>query len=467
MKKLLLLLIVCNSVISLPAQVTLTQNGIDSIKTVFIVNENYDLAGDTLNIPKGVRLVFKGGHIDNGVIIGNNTKLNVQQHVPAFGLNLTIAGRWFIKNVYDSWFDFNAEPKYVSNGIIKNILALSNDDTRCHIHFNEDRVYYFELPYKDRPDIWNMVSYRVVDGKSVRNYDEIYDEKFSSLRIFTIPSNTHVTINNTLKMLPTRAGVYFVFWEYDKENITIDGTGAVYGECKEHSYFINKSGEYSYSGEWGMIFLFRKCRNIRFKDITISDAHGDCISFGGSRYPVEKGDRTGRNLSVNNVTISYARRNGISLGVTNGIIKNCHFEGCGIDEIFGTSPRAAIDFEPDLVNLYPEIGNRNVRMKKCTFINNKYDVSSTNNNLISYGKTATTITQCTFTAPIRFNATYWIRFKNCKIQSFTNWREEITEATPFKHITFVNCEIDNMPLVIKTPSWRNKFRNCVIHNIIE
>lgn len=455
------------SVTPLSAQKVLHQSDLDKAKSVFVIDNDFDLAGETITIPKGVKISFKGGHIENGIIIGNSTRLYVDQDKPAFGLNLTIKGKWLIKDVYDKWFDFNPEPTYKSNRIIKNILALSNDDTRCHIHFDEDRVYYFELPYKGRPDIWNIVSLKTENGKSVRRYDDIYDEKYADLRIFTIPSNTHVTINNTLKMLPTRAGAYFIFWEYDKENITVDGQGAIYGECKEHFYMKNQAGEISYSGEWGMIFLCRKCRNFVFKDITLSDALGDCLSFGGSRYDVESGHREGRNLTVENVNIKFARRNGISIGATNAIIKDCFFEGCGIDDIYGTAPRAAIDFEPSYIKSYPEIGNRNVVMKNCSFKNNKYDVSSTYNNLINYRRTATTISNCVFTAPIRFNATYWIKFKKCKIPSFTNWRDNIAEDTPFKYIKFVNCEIDNISSVIMTPSWRNKFRNCVIHNKIE
>jgi hypothetical protein len=267
-------------------------------------------------------------------------------------------------------------------------------------------------------------------------------------------------------MLPTKAGAYFVFWEYDKRNVIVDGHGTISGECRDHIYFNKKkNGELAYAGEWGMIFLCKKCQNFKFKDITLTDALGDNLAYGGTRSDNELGPREGRNLEVENVKIKYARRNGISIGVTNAVIKNCYFEGCGIDEIHGTAPRAAIDFEPDYVKVYPEIGNRNVMMTDCTFKNNKHDISSTNNNLIDYGKIATTISNCTFTAPIRFNMTCWIKFLNCKISSFTNWCDNITEKTPFKHIEFEKCEIDTLHNVIKTKSWNNSFINCKIHNV--
>lgn len=427
------------------------------------VNRSLDLNGDTLFVPKGVRLVFEEGHIDNGTIVGEKSGLLVKQNVPAFGLNVKICGDWRVREIYDKWFDFDPDPDFVSNEIINNILSLSSDFYLNHIHFDEDRIYYFELRYTGRPDVWNAVSTTIKNGKAEKNYSDIfYSGDFSTLRIFSIPSNTHVTINNTLKMRPTDAGAYFVFWEYRKHNIVIDGKGSLLGECKEHVFFKNKSGNYSYSGEWGYLFRCFGCRNFTFKDITLSDAHGDAIGFAGTRVGNNAKSRIAKGLVVDNVKIKYARRNGISLGATNVVIKNCVFEGCGIDEIYGTAPKAAIDFETSLVKDFPEVGNRNVRMKNCVFKKNKHDISSTNNNIESFGRTATTIKNCVFTAPIRFNETYWIRFKDCYIKSFTNWQDNINKYTPFKHIEFKNCTIESMPSVIKSKSWYNRFVKCNI-----
>lgn len=435
------------------------------ISKVIIIDSDYNLNGDTLRFPQGSKLVFKGGKIDNGVIVGNNTHISVKQDNPVFGIDLIIEGRWSVKKVYDRWFEYKSDSTFVSNRIIRNILALSNDDTFCHIFFNEPRIYYYQLEYKGPPNIWDIVSFRTVNGKSERYWDEIYYEKYSSLRIFTIPSNTHLTINNTMKMLPTKAGAYYVFWEYGKENIVVDGYGTIYGDSRCHHYFFNKEGKHTYSGEWGYIFKCIKCRNFSFRDLTLSDAHGDALSFDSSRYIDEKDNRNSFGLKVENVKIKYARRNGMSIAAKNVRIRNCSFEGCGIDEIYGTAPRAAIDFEPDDLFLFPEIGNVNVVMKNCVFINNKHDVSSTNNNLPSYGRFATIIKDCKFTAPVRLNATYWIKFQNCTIPGFTNWINNISEETPFKYLLFEKCVIDSMPSIMKTESWHNSFVNCEVKNM--
>ena len=125
----------------------------------FVVTSDVDLHGDTLRFQKGCRIIFKGGKFNNGVIIGNNTSISVKQNFPAFGLNLTIEGRWNVKKVYDKWFEFDSRPTFVSNRIVHNILALSNNDTFCHIFFDEPRTYYFQLEYDGRPYIWNILSY--------------------------------------------------------------------------------------------------------------------------------------------------------------------------------------------------------------------------------------------------------------------------------------------------------------------
>ena len=179
----------------------LTQEMVNVGTEYFYVRENYSLAGATITIPQGKVLVFSGGSIDGGNIVGTGTSILMKQKRPAFGVNLVISGTWSVPEVHDGWFYFDNSAGFVSNQIIKNILALSNDETPCHIFFEEKRTYYFELPYKERKILGGMVSVRDVNGETKRNYSDFYEERFSFLRIFTIPSNTHLTVNNKLKML--------------------------------------------------------------------------------------------------------------------------------------------------------------------------------------------------------------------------------------------------------------------------
>lgn len=437
----------------------LTQEMLNAPGDVFFVRGEMTLAGATITVPQGKTLVFTGGTLDGGEIVGTGTSIQMLQTRPAFGLGLVISGKWNVPEVHDGWFAFDDSEEFVSNQIIKNVFALSNDETPCHIFFEENRTYFFEMPYKGRGDFGHMVGSKIVDGKSRKDYSEILYDKFDFLRIFTIPSNTHLTVNNRWKMLPTSIGAYFVFWEYGKRDITVDGKGTISGDNDWHRY---DTPVYStnYYGEWGHLFRCVRCTNFVFRDITLSDSFGDCIIFSGSYNPDEKESRWSSGLVVENVKILRARRNGIAVGARNVSVRNCHFEGCGSSSAKGTAPRCAIDFEPDGVTTYSSIGNRNVLMENCTFLDNYYDVASSVNNLPGYGKVATTVKNCHFTSRIRITATYWIKFENCYIPSLFKKSDNSKYTSRF--IEFVNCEFGEDKETVQghfRPE-TNKFTDC-------
>lgn len=438
----------------------LTQQMLDSSGDVFKVKKDYDLMGQTLIIPEGLRISFVGGSIDNGELHGNNTKLEVSNLGPIFGVSVRITGTWNVPEVHDGWFSFDESEEYISNQIIKNILAFSNDETPCHIFFEEDRTYYFELPYKERKVLGAMVSTKDVNGVTKRVYSDLYGDKFDYLRIFTIPSNTHLTVNNKLKMLPTNIGAYFVFWEYGKSNITVDGKGVIAGDNTVHRYDLPMAGK-DYFGEWGHIFRCFRCANFTFKDITLEDAFGDCIIYSGSVNPNETKNRWSSGLLVENVKFIGARRNGLAVGARNVVIRNCHFENCGTDQAHGTKPRSAVDFEPDGLSVYEEIGNENVLMENCTFVGNYYDIASYNNNRARYGKIATTVRNCTFTSTVRLTESRWIRFENCYFPKLSN-------TNLSRHLEFVNCEFGEIEQeTAKAPKhFYYVFTNCKFNKVV-
>lgn len=437
----------------------LTQEMINKSKKSFTISKAYTLNHKSIVLPKNYKLIFKDGSIDDGTIQGNGAMIEVMTQQPVFGTEIKISGSWNVANIYDSWFKIrNNDKTFVSNQIIENILKLANDRVQNHIYFSQDRTYYFELPYKNNGNFGEMISYKMVNGVKKRNYFELYDAPYSYLRIFTIPSNTHVTMNSTLQMLPTSIGAYFVFWEKDKTNIAIDGKGQVSGDLLWHIYDKPVTGRF-YFGEWGDIFCFTRCKNITIKDITISDAFGDCVEFHGSFIPSDKSPRWAEGLTMKNVKILRARRNGITMAARNSMISRCHFDGCGM--INGTFPKCGIDFEADKLADYPEIGNQNVVFENCTFGINARDISASNNNLASYGKIATTIKNCHFRNPIHISWGHWIRLENCTIQSFIgDWDSEINSKSAIKNTEFIQCKIVEMPDIIKTKQWNNKFVNC-------
>ncbi len=260
-------------------------------------------------------------------------------------------------------------------------------------------------------------------------------------------------------MLPTNVGAYFVFWENGKENVTIEGCGTIAGDNKEHLYTSPYAGKYYY-GEWGFLFRCFRCKNFVFRGITLKDAFGDCIIYQGSHLADESGPRFADGLLMENVKIIGARRNGVAIGARNVVIRNCHFEGCGIEAAHGTPPRCAIDFEPDGIKNYPEIGNQNVLMEKCTFKDNYYDIGSYRNNLSNYGQLAATIKDCVFSAPLKIQGTYWMRFENCYIPFVWNSKDDKSILINSKNHEFVNCEFGQWDGPIKKRVKHNTYINC-------
>ena len=462
-KKLLLCIVFCAVVGTMTAYgkkaYKLTQSMLDNAKGSFVVKKDYSAFGAVLYLPEHLELIFNGGSIDDAELVGKHSSLCVKGRKPVFGKDIRISGVWDVEEVHDGWFEFENGKDFLSNTLIKNMLAFSNDSTFCHLYFEEDRTYYFELPYKGKANFGDEFTFHYnKDGKIKRHYLEVYGDNYSFLRIFTIPSNTTLTINNTLQMLPTNVGAYFVFWEYGKEDVTIEGKGTIAGDNKEHLYTSPYAGS-KYYGEWGHIFRCFKCKDFVFRGITVRDAFGDCIIFQGSHLPNEYGSRFADGLLMEDVKIIGARRNGVAIGARNVIIRNCHFENCGIKTVKGTAPRSAIDFEPDKVKSYPEIGNQNVLMENCTFKNNCFDVASYNNNLNDYGTIATTIKNCSFTAPIKIHNTYWLRFENCIISSVYNRRSIKFKS---KHLEFKDSEFEQWDFSIrrKLTKAHHSFVNC-------
>lgn len=435
----------------------LTQEDFDSENTIYEIRYKFDLNHCVLTIPKGCTLQFDGGTISNGSLFGNFTKIIADSSTVIFGQQIHIEGSWDIADIYDEWFWFDTDPSYISNDTIKNILALSNDSINNTIHFDANRTYYFELPYKGKTNL----------GDDVRpNYWLLNTSDYDFLRIFTgFTSNTHLIVNNTIQMLPTNQGAYFIFHIENKENITISGTGAINGDAKDHLYTDPFAGT-DYYGEWGHVLNFRSCNNVVVRDITIGYAFGDGIALGNAAYNnngVKEAGLATKNVTIDAVKVLYARRNGISLGGNNYTITNVYFEGNGSDTIKGTAPMAAIDFENDYVDIEPSGLCTNVSMNNCKFKDNKYDVSSTiRDDLYEVPRgELVNISDCNFTSPLRLNRTNGLTFSNCHVVGITNVDNSIAAWYSSKDLVFNNCIFDelNPYLAISAEEQNKKFIN--------
>ncbi len=87
---------------------------------------------------------------------------------------------------------------------------------------------------------------------------------------------------------------------------------------------------------------------------------------------------------------------------------------------------------------------------------------SNDENLSAYGRTATTISNCRFEAPVHLQGTYWITFKDCYISRFTNRYDDLSRTSNSRHLEFRNCVIGQIDKseIESLKTQRNKHVSC-------
>ncbi len=79
------------------------KNQLSKPNTIYEVCYDFDLSGKSINIPEGCTLLFNGGTLSNGKVIGRNTFVDAKL-VKVFNSNLVLSGSWNAKDAYPQWF---------------------------------------------------------------------------------------------------------------------------------------------------------------------------------------------------------------------------------------------------------------------------------------------------------------------------------------------------------------------------
>lgn len=74
-----------------------------SPNTIYVIRYNYDLGGTTVDIPDNVVLLFEGGVITNGTLVGSYTKISAPLY-QIFGTDIRMTGSWSVEELYTEWF---------------------------------------------------------------------------------------------------------------------------------------------------------------------------------------------------------------------------------------------------------------------------------------------------------------------------------------------------------------------------
>ncbi|WCF58654.1 polygalacturonase/tailspike protein [Bacteroides phage PhiCrAssBcn17] len=288
----------------------LQQSMISKENTIYIIQYDYNLNGQTITIPSGCVLKFEGGSISNGSIKGTDTNIIAPQ-IRIFN-TILLSGTWKVRDIFDDWFDFNATTNFDNINNFYNISILQSDDLENNV---------------------------ILKG----NY-------YSSLKdgiVLSLSSNTNLVLNGSISLLPNNLSSYSIIKGVDKENIKISGGGRLIGDLQNHL---------GNTGEWGFGISFTGCKTISITNIDSSYMWGDGLYIGASDDTEE--ETLSQNIQVNNCKFEYNRRQGISItGAVDVFVNNCYFFNTG--RINGTNPKAGLDIEPS--GLY----NSNVTISNC------------------------------------------------------------------------------------------------------
>lgn len=258
----------------------------------YVILYDFDLKEDSLFIGSGSTLVFHGGSINNGTLIGNNTSIKASAKSSIFN-NIQIKGEWRCPKIYSTWM-----ADCTSKNKIRELINLSSNDIKNTI----------------------IISPGVYDVQFLTDSDAFIKLK----------SNTNCIIEGTIRVLQNNLTGYYLLYLKDVDNVVIKGGGTLKGDKEEHLYVKGSTNE------WGHGILISNSTDIKVQDLNIKNFTGDGICVWDHFSP-------SRNVSIDGCNISSCRRQGVSIcDAVDYTIQNC-----SISNISGTSPEFAIDIEPD------------------------------------------------------------------------------------------------------------------------
>lgn len=288
----------------------LTQDMINNPNTIYHIQYDYNLNGQTITIPSGCVLLFEGGSISNGSINGVNTII----HTTSDNIfkDIIITGLWKNKEVYSSWIHSN---KNEANVLFSNLINLCSNDG-CTLFITGD---YLGKQIKSEPN----------GG------------------ILLLKDNIHLILNGSITMTPNGFEEWQIINCNDCNNVTIEGDFILIGDRNEHDY----TSLFTSTHEWGYCISILRSSNIKILGGKCIDATGDGVAL----------DYVSK-IEISNMSISSCRRQGISIMTS----ENVHVSNCVFTDITGVVPGASIDIEPNLHGWARNILIENITAINCT-----------------------------------------------------------------------------------------------------
>ena len=141
-------------------------------------------------------------------------------------------------------------------------------------------------------------------------------------------------------------------------------TGSAGSAIKMHKQeYAHSPNQRPLTNEWRAGIELRSCSNVLISTLKIANTGGDGIYIGSATPTGYCSD-----VTIQNVTIDGAARNGVSVTSVQGLtIKDSTIQYTqGVPGVAGDGPWAGIDFEPN----FPTERLKDIHLRRCKFINN-------------------------------------------------------------------------------------------------
>lgn len=300
----------------------------------YIIKEIIDLKGDTLSIPYNSTLCFKGGELNNGIIIGHNTTIDSKERTV---FRRTKFEGSFVGIIKESWFPLKYG-KYLDNSFeLNSALNLAHlSDNKC-FQLAPSKVLFVRSH---------------IDNTIWQNY----------LREGTVEIKSGVTFDlngSTIQCMTNSSRNYNILFSKDQQDICIKN-GIVCGDLLTHT---------GIDGQWGHGIALEGVKNYRIENVECKYCWGDGVNLQVSHNGDgdEKSTLTTSGHCMNgklvNVNCHHNRRQGMTIG---GALY-LEVVGCSFSNTKGSNPQTGVDIEPNKdVNIVAH-----VEFRDCRFYSNE------------------------------------------------------------------------------------------------
>lgn len=228
----------------------LTQEMFDSPNTAYIIQYDYTLNFGNITLPENSVLVFDGGSIINGAIIGNHSRFIDTYKRQIFNLDTYLCGTWDIDEFYPEYFG-----------------AIGNGTMDCYLHIQKclDTIHYISTGMQKTCML--PKTYKISHGLLVYENTRI---KGNSIGAWTNVAYTLIAdFENKMQWVIDSASISWKAWE----------TYPI-GEVCPYDKFVNASAADNY--------VFINNHNIVIEDIAINGVYSEVDSiqhyiYGGIR----------------------------------------------------------------------------------------------------------------------------------------------------------------------------------------